>query len=664
MDTDNDGVGDNADAFPTDPTESVDTDNDGVGDNADKSWVMVGQGMEGSESRLSGRSVSISGNGSTVGIGEPHVEEGRGRVRIYTIDAVTEKWSQIGQVLEGESPEDMYGGTVSLSVDGSVIAIGAGLNSFYNAGGGYVRVYSYDVGTQKWTQVGQDIDGESNEEGLGVSVSLSSDGSVVALGTFRPDYDSPGGRIRILRYDEVSSKWTKVGQDIYEEGPGYNMGMFVSLSADGSKVAMTSQNGYTRVYQWLGDAFLPHWSQVGKDMVVNEWSDDFFDTSANPVSMSADGLVVAIGERRTNHRVKIYRYNDVISTWTHSNKDTIYFREDWGGKIVHLSSDGSKIAINDWVLRDGWWEGVVRVYYYHDFSGTWTQVGNNIDIDSADLLGFSADGSWVVSGFPRHLGNIEDVKGDVWVTNLDSDNDGIADFLDAFPLVQSESKDTDGDGVGNNSDNDDDGDGVLDRFDAFPLDSSETFDNDGDGVGDNADVFPLDSNESADADNDGLGDNADVLPLDPTETRDSDNDGVGDNSDSDDDNDGVIDQLDMYPFDFSETVDTDGDGVGNNADTDDDSDGILDTIDVFPTDSLNGDFQFQHVDDPNTSGTIQVTWETTSGIGYNLEVSTDLFTWTLLRTYPPSEGLDIDSFEFSTENPQLFMRLKPYTAQD
>ncbi|MFK7794194.1 MAG: Ig-like domain-containing protein [Gammaproteobacteria bacterium] len=35
VDTDGDGVGNNADAFPTDPTETVDTDADGVGDNTD-----------------------------------------------------------------------------------------------------------------------------------------------------------------------------------------------------------------------------------------------------------------------------------------------------------------------------------------------------------------------------------------------------------------------------------------------------------------------------------------------------------------------------------------------------------------------------------------------------------------------------------------------------
>jgi hypothetical protein len=35
VDSDGDGVGDNADAFPTDPAETVDTDGDGVGDNGD-----------------------------------------------------------------------------------------------------------------------------------------------------------------------------------------------------------------------------------------------------------------------------------------------------------------------------------------------------------------------------------------------------------------------------------------------------------------------------------------------------------------------------------------------------------------------------------------------------------------------------------------------------
>ena len=66
--------------------------------------------------------------------------------------------------------------------------------------------------------------------------------------------------------------------------------------------------------------------------------------------------------------------------------------------------------------------------------------------------------------------------------------------------------DTDGDGLGNNSDLDDDGDGVSDDIDVFPLNSDEWLDTDADGLGDNADI---------DDDNDGTPDDLDTQPLKP-----------------------------------------------------------------------------------------------------------------------------------------------------
>jgi hypothetical protein len=54
--------------------------------------------------------------------------------------------------------------------------------------------------------------------------------------------------------------------------------------------------------------------------------------------------------------------------------------------------------------------------------------------------------------------------------DADSDNDGVPDSSDAFPLDPTETLDTDHDGIGNNADGDDDGDGVPDYIDANPLD--------------------------------------------------------------------------------------------------------------------------------------------------------------------------------------------------
>ena len=56
----------------------------------------------------------------------------------------------------------------------------------------------------------------------------------------------------------------------------------------------------------------------------------------------------------------------------------------------------------------------------------------------------------------------------------------VNDSLDAFPLDNTETLDTDNDGTGNNADPDDDDDGVNDNLDAFPLDNTETLDTDND----------------------------------------------------------------------------------------------------------------------------------------------------------------------------------------
>ena len=93
----------------------------------------------------------------------------------------------------------------------------------------------------------------------------------------------------------------------------------------------------------------------------------------------------------------------------------------------------------------------------------------------------------------------------------DDDNDSVPDTLDAFPLDATETTDTDGDGIGNNADNDDDGDGQLDTDEQFcgsdPLDTqSSSPDNELDGIPDCIDE---------DDDNDGVPDTLDADPFDP-----------------------------------------------------------------------------------------------------------------------------------------------------
>ena len=69
-------------------------------------------------------------------------------------------WTQVGADIDGEAVNDYSGHSVSISSDGTRVAIGAERND--GAGSddaGHVRVYAESGGT--WTQVGDDIDGEA-----------------------------------------------------------------------------------------------------------------------------------------------------------------------------------------------------------------------------------------------------------------------------------------------------------------------------------------------------------------------------------------------------------------------------------------------------------------------------------------------------------------------
>ena len=146
----------------------------------------------------SGRSVSMSSDGTIVAIGAPYNDGGgsnSGHVRVYQYSGSS--WSQLGSDINGEAVNDYSGNAVSLSSDGTVVAIGAYRN---NGGGddyGHVRVYSWN-GTN-WIQLGSDIDGESNYEELGHSVSLSPDGTAVAIGSYIGS-GNYAGHVRVYSY--------------------------------------------------------------------------------------------------------------------------------------------------------------------------------------------------------------------------------------------------------------------------------------------------------------------------------------------------------------------------------------------------------------------------------------------------------------------------------
>ena len=160
----------------------------------------------------SGYSVSLSSDGSIVAIGAPFNDGSgniAGHVRVY--ENVSGTWTQVGSDIDGEAASDQSGYSVSLSSDGSIVAIGATYNDGNGSNSGHVRVYENVSGT--WTQVGSDIDGEAASDQSGYSVSLSSDGSIVAIGATGNDGNgTSSGHVQV--YKNVSGTWSMVATDI------------------------------------------------------------------------------------------------------------------------------------------------------------------------------------------------------------------------------------------------------------------------------------------------------------------------------------------------------------------------------------------------------------------------------------------------------------------
>ncbi len=377
--------------------------------------TQIGQDINGeAEGDTSGDSVSLSADGSVLAIGarrnvgSSEIGGGAGHVRIYR--NVSGTWEQIGDDIDGDSFGDRSGNAVSLSSDGNIVAIGAFIaSSNGNQAAGQVRVFQNISDT--WVQIGNDIDGEAEDDTSGSSVSLSADGNIVAIGA--PGNDENGsfsGHVRV--YENVAGTWVQIGADIDGEAPSDQSGRSVSLSNDGTIVAIGAfgnagngfLSGHVRVYENVSGT----WTQIGDDIDGGELSGS---GNVNMTSLNADGTIVAIGGSTFNNLTGHVRvYENVSGTWIQIGDDID--GEETGdrfGRSVSISDDGTIVAIgasdND---GNGLESGSTRIY--QNQSGVWTQIGQDIDGEAAEdesgiSVSLNATGNIVAISAPLNDGN-------------------------------------------------------------------------------------------------------------------------------------------------------------------------------------------------------------------------------------------------------------------
>jgi hypothetical protein len=163
--------------------------------------LQLGLSITSSTPNKLGWSASISGDGNYLVVGMPGYDSDRGMARIYHLNLIDVTWDEMIS-LTGPNVGGSYGYSVSISKDGSRVAIGAP-----NFGAGMVQVFEY---TTTWNSIGSQINGGETGNTFGWSVSLSGSGEYLTVGEPRKSFQVNTGVGGVQTYRYISSnEWVE-----------------------------------------------------------------------------------------------------------------------------------------------------------------------------------------------------------------------------------------------------------------------------------------------------------------------------------------------------------------------------------------------------------------------------------------------------------------------
>lgn len=215
-----------------------------------------------------GYSVSMAEDGKRVAIGSLGSDKNgnnSGQVRVFEENILTKEWILVNEFI-GETEGSLFGTSVSLSQDGSKVAVGA---PYYGNDGTtrLGRAYLYrEIKESVWNPIGEPISGELSDDLFGWSVSWSPDAKLLAIGAPGKEDTSSSGYVKIFSYE--SDQWNLYGRLIFNDVPGDRFGFSVFLAGTSTKYRVaigapgtTSErgesSGYACIFEYDSDGWLP-----------------------------------------------------------------------------------------------------------------------------------------------------------------------------------------------------------------------------------------------------------------------------------------------------------------------------------------------------------------------------------------------------------------------
>ena len=310
--------------------------------------MLVGTNATGTA--MQGTSVALSGDGNTLAVGGPTNNANAGATWVWTRSGTT--WTQQTTsplVGTGATGTAMQGTAVSLSADGTILAVGGPTNNS-NAGATWVFTQSGGVWTQHSMLIGSGATGAAKQ---GSSVALSIDGTTLAVGG--PANNSGAGATWIWTTQSGGTAWTQnASSPLIGTGASGSaaQGTSVALSSNGTTLAVggplddnvATANGAT----WIFTQSSGVWSQQGSKLVGTGGVDPEQGTS---VALSANGTTLAVGGKDDNQPT-----TGNGATWIFTRSGTAWVQQGsklvgtggnfpLQGNAVALSADGNTLAV-------------------------------------------------------------------------------------------------------------------------------------------------------------------------------------------------------------------------------------------------------------------------------------------------------------------------------
>jgi hypothetical protein len=321
-----------------------------------------------------GKIVSISGDGNTLAISNSQQK----KIYIYTKN-INNIWSLTTTL--SQPTIDTFGQSMQLSYDGNTLIAGAYFYPFITQEG---IIYIYENILSVWTQTFS-YSGTILNQRLGKTVSISNDGSIIAIGSQNGDFPDSRGKIQV--FERAGTDWSApTGPILIDDGfissvQLADLGLFIS--GDGNFIAATSSTT-VRVYKKT----IPSWPATppSQTLTISSNGNVYLDTNAN---------YLCVGTLSGNISY-VYTYN--TTTGLFEPQQSFNNLDGPSQTNIIISPDGKYIAIGLPNVNSN--TGVVYIYKIID--NTWNLIekiyGDRISSIFGTSLSFNNDGSTLVIG--------------------------------------------------------------------------------------------------------------------------------------------------------------------------------------------------------------------------------------------------------------------------